>query len=175
MHVYVFSIALHSKFYKLADQMFFVFLQIVFDYPYEVLTHITGYYGTTLVMGPTAVKCIAFHTTKGKYGPFGQEQGMPFSSQKGEGMIVGFHGRKGWYIDGIGVHLLEGKIALPMPPPPPTNSNASNPGYQSDTFITEVIISYIILGCFLNILTQLKMLIEEIKVIDVLEKICITY
>lgn len=145
--------------------MFFVFLQIVFDYPYEVLTHIAGYYGTTLVMGPTAVKCITFHTTKGKYGPFGEEQGMPFSSKKGEGMIVGFHGRKGWFIDGIGVHLLEGKIALPMPPPPPTNSNTSNPVYQSDNPITEVNTLYIILGCFMVIIMQLKMLIEE-EVLD---------
>ncbi|XP_068649280.1 jacalin-related lectin 3-like [Aristolochia californica] len=92
--------------------------KIMFDYPYEILTHITGYYGTTLFMGPTAVKSLTFHTTKRKYGPYGEEQGTFFSSSKCEGMIVGFHGRKGWYIDSIGVHVLEGKLTLPQPPPP---------------------------------------------------------
>ncbi|XP_068652596.1 jacalin-related lectin 3 isoform X2 [Aristolochia californica] len=91
--------------------------KIVFDYPYEILTHITGYYGTTLFMGPIAVKSLTFHTTKKKYGPYGEEQGTFFSSSKCEGMIVGFHGRKGWYIDSIGVHVLEGKLTLPQPPP----------------------------------------------------------
>ncbi|KAG9459248.1 hypothetical protein H6P81_003756 [Aristolochia fimbriata] len=92
--------------------------KIVFDYPYEILTHITGYYGTTLLMGPTAVKSLTFHTTKRKYGPYGEEQGIFFSSSKCEGMVVGFHGRKGWYVDSIGVHVLEGKLSLPQPPPP---------------------------------------------------------
>jgi hypothetical protein len=27
-----------------------------------------------------------------------------------DGRIVGFHGRAGWYIDSIGVHVLEGKV-----------------------------------------------------------------
>ncbi|XP_077219963.1 jacalin-related lectin 3-like [Tasmannia lanceolata] len=105
--------------------------KIAFDYPFEVLTHITGYYGTTLMMGPTAIKSLTFHTTKRKYGPFGDEQGIFFSSAMGEGMIVGFHGRKGWYIDGIGVHVLEGKLSLPTP--------ATNPsGTMTNTTISEV-------------------------------------
>ncbi|KAL5999504.1 hypothetical protein ACLOJK_037789 [Asimina triloba] len=92
--------------------------KIVFDYPYEILTHISGYYGTTLIMGPTAVKSLTFHTTKRKYGPFGDEQGTFFSTNLKEGMIVGFHGRCGWYIDSIGVHVLEGKVSVPTPPAP---------------------------------------------------------
>lgn len=87
----------------------------MFDYPYEALTHISGYYGTTFMMGPTAIKSLTFHTTKKKYGPFGDEQGSYFSSNMKPGMIVGFHGRKGWYIDSIGVHVLEGMLSLPQP------------------------------------------------------------
>ncbi|CAI9116823.1 OLC1v1018087C1 [Oldenlandia corymbosa var. corymbosa] len=88
-------------------------LQIVFDYPSEILTHITGYYGPAMGMGPNIIKSLTFYTTKGKYGPYGDEQGQPFSTKLKEGAIVGFHGRKGLFVDAIGVHLLEGK-ALPV-------------------------------------------------------------
>eukprot|EP01018_Ginkgo_biloba_P020972 Gb_08638 [translate_table: standard] len=84
--------------------------RIVFDYPFEILTSITGYFGTVLLMGPTAIRSLTFHTTRGKYGPYGEEQGIFFSSKLAEGMVVGFHGRKGWYLDAIGVHVLEGPV-----------------------------------------------------------------
>ncbi|KAH9326936.1 hypothetical protein KI387_007114, partial [Taxus chinensis] len=85
--------------------------KIVLDYPFEILTHITGYYGTVLLMGPVAIKSLTFHTTRGKHGPYGDEQGIFFNSKLAEGMIVGFHGRKGWAVDAIGVHVLEGQVA----------------------------------------------------------------
>ncbi|KAJ4962383.1 hypothetical protein NE237_022322 [Protea cynaroides] len=97
--------------------------KIYFDYPYEVLTHISGYYGPAMILGPTVIQSLTFHTTKKKYGPFGDEQGTFFSSNLKEGMVVGFHGRKGWFLDGIGVHVLEGKLSLPQPPPPPVSLN----------------------------------------------------
>lgn len=81
-------------------------------------------------MGPTAVKSLTFHTTKRKYGPFGDEQGLFFSSNMKAGMIVGFHGRKGWCIDSIGVHVLEGKLSLPQPSLPRT--------LLSDAAVSEV-------------------------------------
>ncbi|KAF8410537.1 hypothetical protein HHK36_003068 [Tetracentron sinense] len=80
--------------------------KIAFDFPSEILTQITGYYGSTILMGPTIVKSLTFHTNKRKYGPFGKEQGISFSSDSKEGRIVGFHGRKGWFLDSIGVHIL---------------------------------------------------------------------
>lgn len=84
--------------------------KIVFDYPFEILTSITGYHGSVLYMGPTVIKSLTFHTTRRNYGPYGDEQGIFFSSKLAEGMIVGFHGRKGWYLDAIGVHVLEGQV-----------------------------------------------------------------
>ncbi|XXG48725.1 hypothetical protein AAC387_Pa02g3093 [Persea americana] len=104
--------------------------KIIFDYPYEVLTHISGYYGPALIMGPTTVNSLTFHTTKRKYGPFGDEQGMFFTSNMKAGMIVGFHGRKGWCMDSIGVHVLEGKLSLPQPSLPNT--------LLSDAAVSEV-------------------------------------
>ncbi|XP_011048835.1 PREDICTED: jacalin-related lectin 3-like isoform X1 [Populus euphratica] len=93
--------------------------KIFFDYPSEILTHITGYYGSTILRGPVVVKSLTFHTTKRKYGPFGEEQGTSFSSASNNGIIVGFHGRKGWFVDSIGVHVLERTLPVPRPSPRP--------------------------------------------------------
>ncbi|KAH8515229.1 hypothetical protein H0E87_003907 [Populus deltoides] len=92
--------------------------KIAFDYPSETLTHITGYYGSTILRGPTVVKSLTFYTNKKKYGPFGDEHGISFSSGSNNGVIVGFHGRKGWFIDSIGVHVLEGTLSISRPPIP---------------------------------------------------------
>ncbi|CAI0436001.1 unnamed protein product [Linum tenue] len=83
--------------------------RIAFDYPSEVLTHITGCCGPTILRGPTIVRSITFHTNRRKYGPFGDEQGTSFSSGSNNGKIVGFHGRSGGpFVDSIGVHVMEG-------------------------------------------------------------------
>lgn len=68
-----------------------------------------------MIMGPTAVKSLTLHTTKREYGPYGDEQGTFFSSSLFDGMVVGFHGRSGWFIDSIGVHVLEGKVPSAYP------------------------------------------------------------
>lgn len=87
----------------------------MFDYPYEILTHITGFCGSTMISS-TIIKSLTFHTTKGKYGPYGEEHGVPFTSDMKEGMIVGFHGRKGLFLDAIGVHVKEGKVSPQVRP-----------------------------------------------------------
>lgn len=97
-------------------------LQIIFDYPSEILTHITGYYGPAMIMGPNIIQSLTFHTTKGKHGPYGEEQGQQFSTKLKEGIIVGFHGRKGLFLDALGVHVLEGKVVSCLPPSPAPNS-----------------------------------------------------
>ncbi|OVA08713.1 Mannose-binding lectin [Macleaya cordata] len=90
--------------------------KIIFDHPFEILTHISGYYGTLMYMGPTVIKSLTFHTTKRSYGPYGDEQGTPFSSNLKAGKIVGFHGRRGYFVDSIGVHVVEGKFSVPQRP-----------------------------------------------------------
>ncbi|KAK4368711.1 hypothetical protein RND71_012503 [Anisodus tanguticus] len=100
--------------------------KIIFDYPSEILTHITGYYGPTMIMGPNIIQSLTFHTTKGKHGPYGEEQGQQFSTKLKEGMIVGLHGRKGLFLDALGVHVLEGKVVPCLPPAPAPNSIKPN-------------------------------------------------
>lgn len=51
------------------------------------------------------IQSFSFYTSKGKYGPFGEETGRYFSSGITEGMVVGFHGRSSMYLDAIGVHM----------------------------------------------------------------------
>lgn len=91
--------------------------KIVFDYPSEVLTHITGTYGPLMYMGPNVIRSLTFYTNKGKHGPFGEEQGPSFTNKLGEGKIVGFLGREGLFLDAIGVHVMDCKI-MPHKPSP---------------------------------------------------------
>ncbi|XP_062163544.1 jacalin-related lectin 3-like isoform X1 [Alnus glutinosa] len=84
--------------------------KIVFDYPSEILTHIVGSYGPLMYMGPNVIKSLTFYTNKGKYGPYGEEQGSSFTTRLKEGKIVGIHGRKGLFVDALGVHVIEGKV-----------------------------------------------------------------
>lgn len=89
-----------------------ILLQIIFDYPHEILTHITGTFVPAMGMGPNVIKSLSFHTTKKKHGPYGEEQGTPFNTKLKEGKIVGIHGRTGLFLDAIGVHAIEGKIMV---------------------------------------------------------------
>uniref|UniRef100_A0ACD5U141 Uncharacterized protein n=1 Tax=Avena sativa TaxID=4498 RepID=A0ACD5U141_AVESA len=104
--------------------------KIVFDFPSEVLTHITGYYGPTIIMGPTAVRSLTFHTNRRRYGPYGDEYGTYFSTSFTNGRIVGFHGREGWYIDGIGVHVQEGKVGASQRASRPMTGMSPSPHYD---------------------------------------------
>lgn len=87
-------------------------LQIIFDYPNEILTHVTGTFCPAMIMGPNVIKSLTFHTTKGKHGAFGDQQGCPFTSKLKEGRIAGFHGRKGLFLDALGVYVIEGKMMM---------------------------------------------------------------
>jgi len=112
-----------------------IMLQIVFDFPYEVLTHVTGYYGSLMYMGPAVIRSLTFHTTKKSYGPLGDEHGTYFTTKLREGKVVGFHGRSGLFLDSLGVHAIEGKVIVPVAAPPsmeiisrePTVTEIDNP------------------------------------------------
>ncbi len=76
-----------------------------------------GSYGPLMYMGPSIIRSLTFYTNKGKYGPYGEEQGTSFATKLKEGKIVGIHGRKGLFLDALGVHVIEGKV-MPMNPSP---------------------------------------------------------
>jgi len=93
-------------------------LQIIFDFPYEVLTHVSGTCGSLMYMGPAVIRSLTFHTTKKLYGPFGDAHGTRFTTNLREGKVVGFHGRSGLFLDSLGVHAIEGKVIVPVATPP---------------------------------------------------------
>lgn len=81
-------------------------LQVKLEYPHEVLICISGYYGSIGGdEGSRVIKSLTFYTSRGKYGPFGEEIGTFFTSTTTEGKVVGLHGRSSYYLNAIGVHM----------------------------------------------------------------------
>ncbi|KAG2303333.1 hypothetical protein Bca52824_031984 [Brassica carinata] len=107
--------------------------KIVFDYPAEILTHVTGTYGPLIYMGPNVIKSLTFHTNKGKHGPFGEEQGPSFTHKTDDAKVVGFLGREGLFLDAIGFHAMDCKIS-PLKPSP---HNAIVPHNNSGVAVIE--------------------------------------
>ncbi|TXG52232.1 hypothetical protein EZV62_021401 [Acer yangbiense] len=80
--------------------------RIKLDRSSEYLIGIMGYYRPIEGNGGFEAVCsLSFYTNKGKYGPFGDQIGMFFSSPLTNGKIIGFHGRSGDYLDALGVHM----------------------------------------------------------------------
>lgn len=78
--------------------------RIQLNYPDEVLTSISGHFGP-ISHGPPVIRSLTFHTNIRKYGPYGVEKGTYFSLPVSGGKIIGFHGKSGWFLDSIGVHV----------------------------------------------------------------------
>ncbi|KAJ4832619.1 hypothetical protein Tsubulata_046269 [Turnera subulata] len=80
--------------------------------------HLSRYGGVVSIRKPSGeaimVETEELDWTRRKYGPFGEEQGISFSSGSG-GIIVGFHGRKGLFVDSIGVHVVEKTVPKQLP------------------------------------------------------------
>ncbi|XP_077223183.1 agglutinin-like [Tasmannia lanceolata] len=79
--------------------------KIVLDYPDEYLVEISGHYGTFLWgRWETLVRSLTFQTNLCKYGPYGSQSGTHFSFPMKNGVITGFHGRAGKFLNSIGVY-----------------------------------------------------------------------
>lgn len=77
------------------------------DFPNEYLTSVEGYHGRVNAWGPLLIRSLTFKSNKKTYGPFGNQEGTSFSFPISGGKIVGFHGKSGWFLDSIGVHLIQ--------------------------------------------------------------------
>lgn len=79
--------------------------KICIDYPNEYLTAISGTIGE--FGGCTVVMSLCFHTNQTRYGPYGSDdKGTRFSYDGKSGVIAGFHGRAGKYINAIGIYVI---------------------------------------------------------------------
>ncbi|KAH6824943.1 hypothetical protein C2S53_008206 [Perilla frutescens var. hirtella] len=77
---------------------------IKLDFPSEFLTGVSGSYGHNCY--GNNIQSLKFKTNRAEYGPFGSGSGTRFSFQAKDGMITGFHGRAGRYLDAIGVCIV---------------------------------------------------------------------
>jgi len=91
-------------------------LQVKLDFPDEVLVSVSGHYGS--VCGtPVIIRSLTFQSNSSKYGPFGTEDGTPFSLPVSSGKIIGFHGRSGSYLNSIGFYLKQVHFRNPLNSP----------------------------------------------------------
>eukprot|EP00258_Populus_trichocarpa_P028898 XP_024444917.1 mannose/glucose-specific lectin isoform X4 [Populus trichocarpa] len=78
--------------------------KIAIQWPTEYLKSISGTYGR--YKGVLAViTSLSFTTNLTTHGPFGTAPGEPFSIPIADGVVVGFHGRCGYYLDALGVFV----------------------------------------------------------------------
>lgn len=74
-------------------------------YPEEFLVTVSGHYCPVVHGGSPVITSLTFRSNKRTFGPFGIEEGTPFTFSMDGGLIVGFNGRSGWYLDAIGFRL----------------------------------------------------------------------
>ena len=79
--------------------------QVKLQYPEEILISVSGHYCPVVHGGSPVIRSLTFKSNRRTFGPFGVEEGTPFSLSMDGGQIVGFQGRSGWYLDAIGFHL----------------------------------------------------------------------
>ncbi|KAJ0074739.1 hypothetical protein Patl1_33371 [Pistacia atlantica] len=79
--------------------------EIKLQYPEEFLISVSGHYCPVVYGGSPVIRSLTFKSNKRTYGPYGFEEGTPFTFSMDGGLVVGFKGRSGWYLDAIGFHL----------------------------------------------------------------------
>ena len=79
-------------------------------------------------------RSLTFRSNRRSFGPYGVEQGIPFDFTCEALEIVGFHGRSGWYLDSIGVHLSLPKI-INIAQKDITKDDASDDGDLKSSFL----------------------------------------
>jgi hypothetical protein len=91
-------------------------MQVKLDFPDEALVSVSGHYGS--VCGtPVIIRSLTFQSNHSKYGPFGTEEGTPFSLPVSSGKVIGFHGRSGSYVNSIGFYLKQVHFPNPLNTP----------------------------------------------------------
>lgn len=71
--------------------------------PDEHFTGVVGHYGE--FDGSFAVRSLTFVSNVRSFGPYGQEDGVPFALPAAGGKILGFHARSGRRLDALGTYV----------------------------------------------------------------------
>ncbi|XP_024970004.1 jacalin-related lectin 19 isoform X2 [Cynara cardunculus var. scolymus] len=86
--------------------------QIKLRFPEETLISVSGHYCPVVYGGSPVIRSLTFKSNQRTFGPFGVEEGTPFNFSANGGLIVGFYGRSGWFLDSIGFCLSWPKTGL---------------------------------------------------------------
>ncbi|XP_062114665.1 jacalin-related lectin 4-like [Humulus lupulus] len=110
---------------------------IEFDGLSEFLTSISGTYGNH--RGLTVITSLSFITNLNTYGPFGKATGTAFSNPIQGGVVVGFHGKSGYYIDSIGFYVKPASSGGVISVGPWGSRSGGDPwSYKPSSGITEI-------------------------------------
>ncbi|KAI3521599.1 hypothetical protein L1887_11070 [Cichorium endivia] len=86
--------------------------QIKLQFPEEILVSVNGHYCPVVYGGGHVIRSLTFRSNQRTFGPFGVQQGTPFNYSTNGGLVVGFYGRSGWFLDSVGFYLSSPKVSL---------------------------------------------------------------
>jgi len=74
--------------------------------PTEFILQVSGTIGPFELAPAGVITSLTFTTNASTYGPFGQVRGTSFQVPvQGNGSIVAFFARAGWYVDAFGIYV----------------------------------------------------------------------
>ncbi|KAF1859228.1 hypothetical protein Lal_00009812 [Lupinus albus] len=79
--------------------------QIKLQYPDEFLIGVSGHYCPVVHGGTPVIRSLTFKSNRRTFGPYGVEEGIPFTFLIDGGQVVGFKGRGDWYLDALAFTL----------------------------------------------------------------------
>lgn len=79
--------------------------EIKLQYPDEYLISVSGHYYPVVRGGTPVIRSLTFKSNQRTFGPYGVEEGTPFTFSIDGGQVVGFKGRGDWYLDSIAFTL----------------------------------------------------------------------
>ncbi|OMO66382.1 Mannose-binding lectin [Corchorus olitorius] len=79
--------------------------EIKLKFPEEFLISVSGHFCPVVHGGSPVIRSLTFKSNQRTFGPYGVEEGTPFSFSVEGARIAGFNGRSGWYLDSIGFRL----------------------------------------------------------------------
>lgn len=87
-------------------------LVIELDHPNECVRSISGHIGQlgSLSGNPMCIKSLSFRTNRRRFGPYGTEDGTPFSFESNNSKIVGLFGSTADYIHSNHLHSIGAQV-----------------------------------------------------------------
>lgn len=79
--------------------------EIKLQFPDEFLVSVSGYYCPVVRGGSPVIRSLSLKSNRRTFGPYGIEEGTPFTFSIDGGYVVGFKGRSDWYLDALAFTL----------------------------------------------------------------------